>query len=363
MLRIKAWWPLVFSGVLCSCSGDRFVESSDLEVSRVLIDGTPGEVAPAPNGEYDFGTVITRGQVLAHDFSLKNSTADRIDLLELIAETPCCSYMGEVKPSIMPGERVSIPTRLKTGVRVGPTVVEFKVRTSSEKNPLQRFRLKANFVEEVKIELDDSSDTKIFMGKAGNQALLVKTRFLGGNEGKRVVSVSSDSKLIALLIPEQKTLKREDNIEEIVQKIALELPPSQRIGDHREELTIKWADGATKKRLISWETIPCLKISPRNLSIQHTDSSQAVKVIVKSMDGAFRIRDIKGPIIRDSLNLGQSSSLVHSFELEIITKMKPHIYFEQIEFVTDHPNQPTVSVNLMVSPRGSDTNSAKAVVE
>lgn len=81
------------------------------------------------------------------------------------------------------------------------------------------------------------------------------------------------------------------------------------------------------------------------------------------MDGAFRIRDIKGPIIRDSLNLGQSSSLVHSFELEIITKMKPHIYFEQIEFVTDHPNQPTVSVNLMVSPRGADTNSAKAVVE
>jgi len=64
---------------------------------------------------FDFGSVLSRGQTLNHEFVLRNPTDRTIKLLKAEALTPCCSAVGPLPPSIPPGGEVKVPTVLSLG--------------------------------------------------------------------------------------------------------------------------------------------------------------------------------------------------------------------------------------------------------
>ena len=102
---------------------------------------------------------------------------------------------------------------------------------------------------------------------------------------------------------------------------------------------------------------PTLRVIPRALTIVADRDQTTHEVIVRSLDRAFRITGVSGPLLaEDSTPLPDQADQTQRLQLEIDpTRVAPGSTSE-ITITTDHPEQPNVALSVLVLPvtKGAD---------
>jgi len=114
----------------------------------VLAD--PQDISPASQKKaddpqlWDFGRV-EQGEVLKHDFVLKNESSDILEIGNI--HTSCgCTASEAGKKSLMPLESTTISVDFKTQGYAGPVQQFVYVHTDSADYPIVKFTVKADIV-------------------------------------------------------------------------------------------------------------------------------------------------------------------------------------------------------------------------
>lgn len=83
----------------------------------------------------DLGTILSDGQSVHHDFTVRNTTDHAIRLLKGEALTPCCSAITRLPESIPPGGDVKVPVVLEAGGQTGVQTLVFVLSTDDPRQP------------------------------------------------------------------------------------------------------------------------------------------------------------------------------------------------------------------------------------
>jgi len=109
------------------------------------ISSTEKEVAQDPN-TWDFGQV-KQGEVLSHDFVLKNETKEVLNIKE--TNTSCgCTVSGVKNKTLLPDEETAIEVKFNSKGYLGPVKQYIYVQTDNLDNPIIRYIIKADVVKE-----------------------------------------------------------------------------------------------------------------------------------------------------------------------------------------------------------------------
>lgn len=93
---------------------------------------------------WDFGQV-KEGEVLAHDFILKNESKQVLNIKD--TSTSCgCTVLAMKKKTLLPGEETAIEVKFNTKGYLGFVQQFVYVNTDSIDNPVIRFVIKANVI-------------------------------------------------------------------------------------------------------------------------------------------------------------------------------------------------------------------------
>jgi len=129
--------------------------------------------------EFDFGTVLARGQALRHDFTLSNRTDKPLNLLKAGSSTPCCSAIGPVPKTIPPGSSVQIPIVVKTANKAGPLRIAFGVEAESSTPRVFRLSVSVRLLPEWEIQPEGEPVSSLSLGRSGKVAYRISCRRIG----------------------------------------------------------------------------------------------------------------------------------------------------------------------------------------
>ena len=143
---------------------------SDRDVTDAVNPSTPSGLSPIVS-EYDFGPILSSGQVLSHEFLLRNPTNRPIRLANPELLTPCCSAV-EFAPDLIPPHG-SVPLRIvfKPGYQSGLKRVGFIIPTDSSTIPRFDLRVSATLFGEVEIQLIEGLKAPLVSGQNGTMLI------------------------------------------------------------------------------------------------------------------------------------------------------------------------------------------------
>ena len=136
-------------------------------------------------------------------------------------------------------------------------------------------------------------------------------------------------------------------------EVQVMIPKTQKTGFHRASLLCRWPDGKVVKQPFAWEVIPHLEASPAGLVLGSREGPTKVSVRVASDGRPFRVRAVTGRLISGTVILPRESALAHTLNLTIDPSRSTGKSSERdLLVVTDHPEQPTLTVSVLLLPNG-----------
>ncbi len=312
---------------------------------------SPGSGPPAPRVEvvgleHDFGTVLARGQGLDHDFVLENP-GDRPAALRAFAHTPCCSEVGPVPAAIAPRESASLPTRWRLKPVAGLQRVVFGAESQTEEGERIAWdlALRARVLPEVEVEEVDGS-SRASLGQAGRWILRVTCRRLNGEGRDLPDSIEGGPPLAARWTGGPTTTPGPDGLIEAARLIEVDRPAVAEPGQQSASILLRWADGSKHEHPLRWEVVPHIRASPSGLLVAR--DRPTVATVVLRCDGLpFRVIGVDGPA--SSPTPSQLPAQAQSLRLEVDPADLNGQSSADVVIATDHPDQPTVLVSLLVT--------------
>ncbi|MDD5115699.1 MAG: DUF1573 domain-containing protein [Candidatus Omnitrophica bacterium] len=109
----------------------------------LVLPSVAAGAAEAGSDTWDFGKVAVSGGIVKHVFSLKNDSAQILNITGTYASCGCTTSDMD-KNSIKPGESASLEVRFDPKGYSGPITQYVYVNTNSKKTPLYKFTVKAD---------------------------------------------------------------------------------------------------------------------------------------------------------------------------------------------------------------------------
>jgi hypothetical protein len=286
---------------------------------------------------------------LYHDFVIRNPSRRPLRLTAVEAFTPCCSAVGPVPPEVAPGGLAKIPLMLKPGHQTGRKRAMFAVRTDSAKLPSLSFALNASLFAECETRVLEGSDVSVPIGRGARQILEITCR----RKGREGLPLPESIRAVHPLKIESEGEAREKvsggDFVEATRRVVVAIPQTHEPGVHRSEVAFRWKDGREFNRDVGWRVEPAIRATPAGIVIQSSPGS-VVKLIHLRADRPFRILKVSGPLIDQGGALDVATAVMHTVELPIRTSASASSSASDIRIETDHPDQQSVLVSVMILP-------------
>lgn len=301
--------------------------------------------------EHDFGLVLARGEVLKHDFALRNPTDRPIRLLEAQAFTPCCSSIGPLPPLIGPGEAVHVPAVFRTGRESVRKRVEFAVWTDAPEAPVWTLGLTTAMTAEVELHYAKGSDTALPLGQSGLQRLLILCRRVGSDGRGAPETVVAAPPLSADFAGPAAEENLPGGLVEARRIVEVHLPASPEEGMRRGEVVLGWPGCQRWPQPVEWRVTPRVRAIPSSLVLDPgtgTDRERRT-VVLESVERPFRITGVSGPLLADPpAPLPAAAGRKHRLDLAFDVAKATRPSSSNVKIATDHPDQRSVEITVLV---------------
>ena len=158
--------PTLITFALIGCSAS----SPEPDLSAILSRRPEPASQPARSYDFDFGTVLARGQDLKHEFRWVNRGDRPLKVVGSKVNVPCCSRLGELPGLIPPGGSAVVAVFLKAGRVADQKRVTFDIETDAPSEPMEVFTLVARFVPEWEIQESSGRPTSLLVGQAASRS-------------------------------------------------------------------------------------------------------------------------------------------------------------------------------------------------
>ncbi|CAN5901197.1 hypothetical protein BH23PLA1_BH23PLA1_27500 [soil metagenome] len=298
---------------------------------------------------FDFGTTLSRGQELRHEFTLINPTDRSIRLLKAESLMPCCSAVGPFPETIRPDDSVELPVLFRPGSLSGRKGVRFVVWTDDPDHPVWELSVSADLVPEVRIEVVEGDDGPLALGISGSRTLRITCLRIGQEGRGPPEAVSASSPLSARFSgpPIERSLP--GNRVESSLEILLDLPAAAEPGHQTGLLLFRWADGQTWEHQVSWQVTAPIQASPAGLILSSPDPTRR-EVHLSSSDRPFRVLGVEGLLLaRPPDPVPDEARRSHAIRLSFDPSASTADAAFDVIIRTDHPHQPTVTLSVLVT--------------
>ncbi len=292
--------------------------------------------------------VLGRGQVLSHEFALRNPTDRPIRLLKVTPFTPCCSSAVAAPEVIPPGGSVKLAVTLKTeGIR-GRKRVEFLVEADPAGVLANRYAATATVSPEVDVTITPDSSGSLLVGQAGRQDLEVVSRRVGAEGRDAPGSIEANAPLTARFVGKPVVATFANGLIEATRHAEVVIPAdSAAPGSRRAEVMLRWPDGRSDRRVLTWEVRPRVSASPDGLVIKAGAGRTTRAVFLRVADDRpFRVVDLEGASLPGGAgSLPTPSTARHQLDLTIDNPAEPGT--SEIRLTTDHLDQAVVTISVL----------------
>ena len=319
-----------------------------------MVDRATGAVSDATVlQEHDFGTVLAQGQVLRHDFTIRNPSDRAIRLVRGTAFTSCCSAVGPLPDMIPPSGDVKIPVVLKAGFKSEPKRVEFAVETDDNESPPYSLALRARLLSEWEIEGGSESMPSLSLGQSGKHTLRLVARREGKTGRALPESLKATDGLTARFSGPAIESKQGNGLIESRRELEIGFPAAKKACLRQGNVVLRWADGKTEVANVQWSVRPHLTARPSGLVLKPSAKPVEQTVVIKSDGRPFRVTSVTSPALSKPPVPPRESSTSCQIPLALdLSRIKPDGVVDVV-FATDDPDQPTVALSVMLL-RGSE---------
>lgn len=319
---------------------------SDEELAALL-------APPEPTGSrelvHDFGPILAHGQTLRHEFTLANPTDRPLKIVSAQAQTPCCSAVGPHPEMIPPGGTATLPVLLKPGSQSGRKRFRFIVQTDSTEQPGWVLSLIADLTAELEMSPIEGFDASLPLGQPGHQRFRIVCHRVGDVGLGAPDAVTVGPPLSARFLgPADEAAATEGPVES-TRIVEVDLPASTEPGSQRGELILHWPDGQERSFPIAWQVVARIAIEPSGLVLRPTGEPITRSVLVTCGDRPFRITGVSGPLLADPPPRPAAPRRLHRLEL-VLDPSLVESGTTDIRIDTDHPDQPTIVLSVLVLP-------------
>ncbi|MGC8638373.1 MAG: DUF1573 domain-containing protein [Isosphaeraceae bacterium] len=343
---------LAFAVAGCSAAKD-----PDPDLSATFGDPIPGGGNVSSAQVHDLGVIFAQGQTLRHEFTLKNESKRPLRLIGAAALTPCCSSVGPLPGSIPPAGEVKVPVSFKPGYRSGLKAVLFTVETGEKERPVRTLALQARLVSAFEMQPLEGSTTSVALGQSGRQTFLLTAR-RKGNQGRSLPEKLSVSSPLEVAFRGKAATKSDaDGLVEASREMIVTIPAEKQAGSRGGGVTFSWPDGQTETRPVSWEVRPRLRGSPSGLVLHRSAKPVQQTVLVISDGRPFRVEKVSSPILSGKAELPRQCAVRQVLSLRLDASRAPASRAVDIAIKTDHPDQPSVSLSVLVLPEAKEDGS------
>ena len=260
------------------------------------------------------------------------------------ALTPCCSAIGPLPQSIPGGGKCEIPVSYRPGYSQGKSRVEFMVSTD---RGVVTYSVSANTTPAFEVEFADPNGSEVAAGRDAAWSLIVTCRRSGadGLDLPSVVAIDPPSTARFVGLPSE--IKRTDGVIETRREIAVTHPASHEPGAKTVDLRIVWEkQGRSERQSIQWMVKPALKASPPAIVLDRGSHDViAREVLVESTGTEFRVLGVSGKAVAPGFVPPESRGVAHRIAIPIDAQSTG---ISDVRIETDHPDQPTLKVSLLI---------------
>ncbi len=351
--RRMAWHGMALM-LLAGCAPAASSSDADVEILLRALSSDAAAAAPDTSDySHDFGPVLARGQTLRHEFTLRNLNGKPLRILDAEALTPCCSEIERktLPQAVPPGGEAKIAALFRTGNRTGAQRLIFVVTTDDPRRSTVEFELIATLVPEIEIGALDGSNTEILTGRGGTQTLEIVCRRMGEDGMTGPEHLDASPPLSAEWLGPVEEAERADGMRESTRRLQVNLPASHEIGDHLGSLILRWADGTTRDVPVGWRVNPIIRAVPSGLFLGGDGAGERVSrtIQLRSEERPFRVLGVTGPsFARCGVIFPSEPDTVHSFSFDFDLSSASAERAFDLTFRTDHPDQPTVVVSVLI---------------
>ncbi len=322
------------------------------DISAVLAVGTQAEQGEdQESAEFDFGPVVARDQTLRHEFPLANRSDRPLRIRGAKVNVPCCSSVGKLPETVPPGGVATIPVFFKAGHAAERKRVSFDIGTDSPSRPVRTLTLTAEFFPDWEVEEIGPSSGALGIGQASKRRLKITCRRKGG-EGRRLApEVTSSPNLRIGPTAEEGEFEGSNGVIEATKEFEVVLAGQAVPGPQLGTIAFRWPDGSMKSHEVRWEVNPSLRLSPPAFALPASDQSSTIAVVIRSDGRPFRVIAASGSLLNGAPRLPDDAKQVHHLALNLDTTKTAPDGKNEVKVVTDHPDQPTLVLPVLIIPR------------
>lgn len=300
--------------------------------------------------EHDFGSVLSSGQTFRHDFILSNPTPRTVRLLGVTPLTPCCTGVEKYPDLVLPNTTAKISVVLRPASQTGPKHAVFEVSLADGRNPSKTLVLKANLLSNWDVLLLNPGDLTLPIGREGRQRISVTFHHEARDRVATFPEVQPTSSLKARLIGKTVEIESYQGLTQLHREIEVDIPASPDAGSHHGVVNLLAEDGQARSIAISWTVTPRLRVGPPALTLKSTDGATNRDFVVTSEKTSFRIVNVSGPILVETVHAPTESRRSHRLRLALDPLRVRGSVASEIEITTDDPIQPRLSVSVLILP-------------
>jgi hypothetical protein len=269
--------------------------------------------------------MLSRRQVLRHNFSLRNDSDEVIRLLEAEALRPCCSSIGPIPDKVPPKSVVDIPVAFHAGMGEGPQFARFIVTTSSKTTPQLQLSVRTNLTPEFEIGYIGRDLKKPEIGEASERLFRITCRKTPEYGRDTPATVEAEPPLQAIFAEDDTTSETKPGVVESRRLVKVTIPASMKSGPNSATLHYKWNSGFSHDQLISWDVQPAVTVSPGAIIVKKHEVQREIAVIVTSRKTPFSIITVDGPCLSGPATFPDYRSTKHLIKLKVSIEEKTTI--------------------------------------
>ena len=243
-----------------------------------------------------------------------------------------------------------MPVFLKVGHAADRKRVSFEIETDSPSRAIRTLVFVARFVPDWEVEEAPGDRGPMKIGQSSKRTYRVIGRRKAG-EGRRAPTeiVATGSIEVESVMPPSE-VESSDGVIENSRVVVVELPGQATSGDKIGSLTFRWPDGSSRVQEVPWSVKPSLQLVPPVLVLKPGSTPIEVSVEVRSDDRPFRVVKVSGGLITKDVPPSDRAETRQSLRITLDPgRVEPGIK-PKIEVVTDHPDQPTLTLGVLVLP-------------
>ncbi|APW61417.1 DUF1573 domain-containing protein [Paludisphaera borealis] len=329
--------------VLFAASGCR-EESSAARRPTPNAGSKPALIAEADRS-HDFGVVASRpGRRSPHSYRLVNTTANVVNLLNVINYKTCCGSVHAEKLRLAPGESADVEVTLHLDDKFGDVVNETEVVTDLPSNESIMLRTSATAVPSLRVESVTLPDGPVL--PVAKQAPRAAFRvFAAGDASEPPIDLDLVELHSTIRVewdgPKQES-PSEDGVEVQSRLFHAALDTAGKPGDRRAEVLMRKGSNVLLRQVVDWKVVPPITVAPEMIILK--SGAHDYRVVLKSQDQqAFRVTRVDCETLGvRGLASGDESALTQV--LEVKGDPKPGAKRGVVSIFTDHPTMSKIEI-------------------